>query len=155
MQYEIKNGLRSAVTFDRLGAIMDSKASIDLVDMLVTRFNKLQEQVAQGGGRRRRDGDSDVSEEEEKPKKKYESSGGIDEEDEDNDSEESVKPKAASRSSNRRPPPRKMSTKGDLPVVEDVEKFTESAEEEDDDGIGSVRGAVNKLGVPSDGRMAS
>ena len=86
MQYEIKNGLKDAVTFDRLGSILDSKASIDLVDMLVTRFNKLQEQVAQGGGGKRRKGDdSDVSS----------NDGGIDEEDDEyNDSDKSQrKPK--------------------------------------------------------------
>lgn len=86
-----------------------------------------------------------MSEEDEKPpKQNY--NGGIDEEDdEDNDSDESRKPKARSRSSARRSsiPAVSMSGTGKkggaMPVIEDCEKFTESAEdEEEDDGIGSI-----------------
>jgi hypothetical protein len=43
MQYEIKNGLLNKVDTENLNGLLKSKASLDLVETLVDRVNKLQE----------------------------------------------------------------------------------------------------------------
>jgi hypothetical protein len=41
MQYEIKNGLGSKVDTDQMNNLLKSKASLELVETLVGRVNKL------------------------------------------------------------------------------------------------------------------
>ena len=41
MQYEIKNGLKRSVSFEQLAEAINTRASLDFVEVLTNRFNKL------------------------------------------------------------------------------------------------------------------